>query len=67
MLVVNILSVGIAGLDRLRELAGEFGRRLGVQHDVVGPVARALADEILVAHLDRLRAPRRRRANRQNR
>ena len=44
----------IAGLDRLRELAGEFGRRLGVQHDVVGPVARALADKILVARLDRL-------------
>ena len=42
----------IAGLDRLRELTGKFRRRLGVQHDVVGPVARALADEILVARLD---------------
>src|SRR5258705_2945334 len=28
----------VAGLDRLSELAGEFGRRLGVQHDVVGPI-----------------------------
>ena len=44
----------IAGLDRLRELPGEFGRRLGVQHDVIGPVARALSDEVLVARLDRL-------------
>ena len=48
------LQRGIAGLDRFRELAGEFGGRLGVQHDVVGPVARALAHEVLVAHLDRL-------------
>src|SRR5262249_3593186 len=47
----------VAGLDRLGELAGEFGRRLGVQHNVVGPVAWAFADEVVVAHLDGL--PRR--------
>ena len=44
----------IAGLDRLRELPGEFGRRLGMQHDVIGPVARAFSDEVLVARFDRL-------------
>src|SRR5262249_17069144 len=42
----------VAGLDRLSELAGEFGRRLRVQHDVVGPVAWALPDEVFVARLD---------------
>src|SRR5262249_57607529 len=47
----------VAGLDRLGELAGEFGRRLGVQHDVVGPVAWAFPNEVLVARLDGL--PRR--------
>jgi hypothetical protein len=45
---------GIAVLDRLRELARELRRRLGMQHDVVGPVARARSDEILVARLDGL-------------
>ena len=44
----------VPGLDRLRELARELGRRLGMQHDVVSPVARALPDEILVARLNRL-------------
>src|SRR5262249_18916370 len=44
----------VAGLDRLGELPGEFGRRLGVQHDVVGPVTWAFADEVLVARLDGL-------------
>src|SRR5215472_8685204 len=44
----------VAGLDRLGELPGEFRWRLGVQHDVVSPVARAFADEVLVARLDRL-------------
>ena len=57
----------IAGLDRLGELAGEFGRRLGMQHDVIGPVARAFSDEILVARLDRLLRRARRRANRRSR
>ena len=42
----------VAGLDRFGELPGKLGRRLGVQHEVVGPVARALADEIPVARLD---------------
>src|SRR6516164_8761089 len=44
----------VAGLDRLGELPREFRRRLGVQHDVVGPVAWAFADEVLVARLDGL-------------
>src|SRR5262249_9568013 len=44
----------VAGLDRLSELAGEFGRRLGVQHDVVGPVTRAFPDEVFVARFDGL-------------
>src|SRR5215510_8905725 len=44
----------VARLDRLGELAAEFGRRLGVQHDVVGPVTWAFPDEILVARLDGL-------------
>ncbi len=44
----------ISGLDRLGELSGEFGRRLRMQHEVVSPVARALADEILIARLDRV-------------
>ena len=44
----------VAGLDRLGELAGEFGRRLGVQHEVVGPVAWAFPEEVLVAGLDGL-------------
>src|SRR5262245_20267674 len=44
----------VAGLDRLSELAGEFGRRLGVQHDVVGPVTWAFPDEVFVARLDGL-------------
>src|SRR5262249_22296700 len=44
----------VARLDRLGELATEFGRRLGVQHDVVGPVTWAFPDEILVARLDGL-------------
>src|SRR5215471_17331897 len=48
------LECRIAGLDRLCELAGEFGRWLGVQHDVVGPVAWALPDEVFVARLDGL-------------
>src|SRR5439155_25472380 len=44
----------VAGLDRFSELAGEFGRRLGVQHDVVGPVTWAFPGEVFVARLDRL-------------
>ena len=44
----------IAGLDRLSELSGKFRRRLRVQHEVVGPVAGTLADEIAVAGFDRL-------------
>jgi hypothetical protein len=44
----------VAGLDRLSELPSEFGRRLGVQHDVVGPVTWAFPDEVFVARLDGL-------------
>ena len=44
----------ITGLNCLRELAGEFRRRLGMQHDVVGPVAGAFADKVLIARLDGL-------------
>ena len=48
------LQCRVAGLDRLGELTGKFRRRLGMQHDVVGEVAGAFADEILVARLDGL-------------
>src|ERR671935_1265384 len=44
----------VAGLNRFSELAGEFGRRLGMQHDVVGPITWAFPDEVFVAHLDGL-------------
>ena len=44
----------IASLDCLRELPGEFRGRLGMQHNVVGPIARTLSDEVLVASLDGL-------------
>ncbi len=61
------LQCRIAGLDCLGELPGEFGRRLGVQHDVVGPVARTLADEVPVAGLDGSQVPKRHPASRRNR
>jgi hypothetical protein len=48
------LECRIAGLDRLRELSGKFGRRLGMQHDVVGPITGTLSDEVLIARLDGL-------------
>ena len=44
----------IAGLNGFRELAGEFRRRLGMQHDVVGPIAGTFSNKVLVAGLDRL-------------
>src|SRR5262249_51277009 len=44
----------VAGLDRLSELAGEFGRRLRMQHDVVSPVTWAFPDEVFVTRLDGL-------------
>jgi hypothetical protein len=44
----------IARLDRFHELAGELGRRVRVQHDMIGPIARTLADKILVARFDGL-------------
>ena len=42
----------VAGLDGFGELAGEGVRRLAMEHDVVGPVAVAAPDEILVPRLD---------------